>query len=160
MSKNTKSTLEKHEYHSGSGSLQINGMVQDFKNLTLNDFMLRPQNPDKPSFKVTKFPVFMPEYEKLKAQVKKPDNRTKLPVKEKDPSAGQPDETNAISLENPTDGMIMANMPGSLAPGILASFDALPTTSWRPPDCTIAVGSGDDVVTGVNVDMAGYSKKG
>ncbi|MEL6865578.1 MAG: hypothetical protein AAFP19_14220 [Bacteroidota bacterium] len=49
--------------------------------------------------------------------------------------------------------------PDALAPPTGHSFRGIPATGWEPPDCTLAVGP-NDVVLGVNVEMAGYRKNG
>jgi|GEM_PF-2321619 len=137
------------------------GKEVSFSSLTIEDFMLEPEIPDKPSFKKTKFPVKLEEFKKMKEKVREPETG-KMVLTPNDKSTGDSDDIaeqeSAISNEIPEDDTIQKG-PGLLAPSGLTSFDALTATGWQPPDCTLAVGK-NDVVVGVNVDMAGYSKSG
>lgn len=162
MAKKRKPAAPRSEGSRGASSAQAaSGKEVSMNDLTLASVMLQAEMPDKPSFKKTKYPVDKEKFKKLKLLARKMETGRGM-LTPNDAATGDSDdedkEVKELSMEMPEDGF-NALGPLGLAPSGLTSFNALSETGFRPPDCTLAVGK-NDVVVGVNVDMAGYSKSG
>jgi hypothetical protein len=117
-------------------------------------------NPSREKLRVTRFPVSMEEFSKLKSRAEKAEpmrtaRGAKKSLAQEDKIA---DTMRAAEAEEefPEMGMLAKE---ALAPAFVASFAGIQQTAFRPPDCTIAAGS-NEVVVGVNTTMAIYSKSG
>jgi hypothetical protein len=108
---------------------------------------------------LTRFPVDMEEWRRLEREAREPDpQQAVLDALEDATTEDQDREVEALT-QDPPEGDVAAAAPVEAAPGILASFDGISQTPWRPPDNTIAVGP-NDVLVAVNTDLAGYTKAG
>ncbi|MBI1783021.1 MAG: hypothetical protein HYR66_16895, partial [Sphingobacteriales bacterium] len=158
----TKKAKAASASHGGSGSVITPGYSISLADVSKEDFMLEPDNADRPDFKMSKYPVTVAVFDKMKQAAVKHEKSKALPLKgTHDVSDGESDiESKIVDKEGvPEDGIHMSKIPGSNAPVSLGNFDGISDTGWRPPDCVLAVGR-NDVVVGVNADMAGYSKTG
>lgn len=129
--------------------------VYDPANLSVEDFMVSRSYVVNVENK-SKYPISKADYKKLKLQASRPTRSAGLAFIDAAPDAD--DEILLPGIDLPEDGMGAAG-PMPLAPAIAASFTGLGATAFQPPDCTVAVGK-QDVVVGVNVEMAGYKKTG
>jgi hypothetical protein len=114
-------------------------------------------NPSREPLRVTRFPVSAEEFAKLKTEAikAKPAAAAKLEKDlqiQEDLSPELETETAEKAEYDPTSRQV-------LAPALLASFQTLQQTAFRPPDCTIAVGP-SHVMVAANTIMAVYSKTG
>ena len=141
---------------SGGSDTTVPAATQALADLTPQDLMALPTPKERPAWMLTRYPVSMEEFRKLTEAAAKVDRRTMAAAT--DGAAVDADEAQEFTGDLPEDGAGAA-APASLAPTTLNSFQGIPATGWQPPDNTIAVGP-NDVLLGVNTDLAGYSKTG
>jgi hypothetical protein len=140
----------------GAPSEPVSGLSRSMTDLTAEELLALPPSPIRQPEFVNRFPVPIEEYDALKLAARE---LSESPLT----ADGQPDiqsDDEAPTLEGnpPEDGDNGAAGP-TLAPASLGSFDGVPQTAFRPPDCTLAVGP-NDVMVAVNVDLVGYNKAG
>jgi hypothetical protein len=140
---------EDQDYFDGAPSLPIQGASREMSDLTTEELLALPPDASRPEWMVTRFPVDMEEYRELEQAARAPDAAEALEAVEV-----QVDEVTEVEDNPPEDTLI-----DPLAPGTFATFDGIPQTAFRPPDCTIAAGP-NDVMVAVNVDLVGYTKAG
>jgi hypothetical protein len=147
-------------YKSGEGPV-VQPTFRNLEEITASELTSRfGANPSREKLRVTRFPVSMEEFSMLKSRAENAERmRAARGAKE---SLAQEDKIadtmRAAEAEEelPEMGMLAKE---ALAPGLVASFAGIQQTAFRPPDCTIAAGN-NEVVVGVNVTMAIYSKSG
>ncbi|GAB3790363.1 hypothetical protein GCM10028818_60380 [Spirosoma horti] len=153
--------------HGGSGQLSSAPLSRSLDQLTVSELMLAPTNLEKPP-RPSKYPISQEEFDELKMQAEQPLLEAQGPVATAEAIAdGETDMAIDISPEvvipvaDPPEDTMMAPAtgPAPLAPSLLTSFRALGQTGFTPPDPALAVGN-NDVMVGVNTDLAGYSKTG
>jgi hypothetical protein len=144
-------------YESGGSRTSIAAMAQALSDLTPQDLMAVPVK-QRPTWMQTRYPVSIERFEQLNAEARQPDAQpleTHLDSAGADVTADTP--AAAFMLDLPEDRAELA--PAPAAPLTTASFQGIPATGWRPSDTSIAVGQ-NNVMLGVNTDLAGYSKAG
>ncbi|HKG90201.1 MAG TPA: hypothetical protein VKA95_17940 [Nitrososphaeraceae archaeon] len=116
-------------------------------------------SPSREKLRVTRFPVSIEEFSRLKLDVESAQPMAARGVEEglvqEDKGAGM----RAAEIEEeelPEMGMLAGE---ALAPAFVISFPGIQQSAFRPPDCTVGTGP-NDVVVGVNTTMAIYSKTG
>lgn len=137
---------------------------QSLAELTIESYMAQPAAAGREPFMVTRFPVTMEEYRRMSLVAETFDpTQTSLEMRADVP----PDEDVEPTLFREGDEVLPeeslflgATGPASLAPTIANSFEGIRATGWQPPDNCIGVGNTDDVLVGVNIDLAGYRKNG
>jgi hypothetical protein len=142
-------------YESGGSSVGVASSQQALADLTVEDLMALPPKAARPSWMVTRYPVSMEEFERLNEAANIPDAETRAVGED---SAGDADVDMLPDDFDPPEGET-AGAPGAAAPGVTTSFEGIPQTAFRPPDCTCAVGP-NHVMVAVNTDLAVYSKNG
>src|SRR5262245_14705151 len=128
----------------GAPSSPIQGASREMSELTTEELLALPPDASRPEWMTTRFPVDMDEYRELELAARAPDPPGALEATEV-----QIDEITEVEGNPPEDALL-----DPLAPGTLATFDGIPQTAFRPPDCTIAAGP-NDVMVAVNVDLVG-----
>jgi len=140
----------------GAASEPVGGSSRSMTDLTPDELLALPPSPIRQPEFVNRFPVPIEQFEALKLAARE------LSVAPLAAGAG-PDvqsDTEAPAVEgNPPEDRDIAAPDSGLAPASLASFEGIPQTAFRPPDCTLAVGP-NDVMVAVNVDLVGYNKSG
>ena len=146
-------------YEAGGSEVEVTGAEQSVEELTgqeLMNLMTTVPRAARPSWMVTRFPVSMEEFQRLNEAAQEADRES---------LAAFTDESNADAdveseyEEDTPEGEEFAAEPGAFAPPISSSFQGIPQTAYRPPDCTCAVGP-NDVMVAVNTDYAVYTKGG
>jgi hypothetical protein len=158
-----KTRLSTDFYKSGEGPV-VQPAFRNLEEITASELTSRfGANPSREKLRVTRFPVSMEEFSKLKSRAEKAEPRrtaraaAKESLAQEDKAADTMRAAAAAQVEElPEMGMLGRE---ALAPGFLASFAGIQQTAFRPPDCTIAAGN-NEVVVGVNTTMAIYSKSG
>jgi hypothetical protein len=148
------------DVQSGAGSTG-DGVSRSLSDVTVQELMALPANPARPTWQVTRYPVSIEEFEELNRAAEEYDESDEAaPEALEDTAAEQDEAVEAAAVEefDPPEGTALAG-PGELAPNQMANFEGLTATAWQPPDCTVAVGP-NDVLVGVNTDVAGYNKAG
>src|SRR5688500_11727695 len=141
-------------YESGSGQA-ITAASRSPEEVTAEELMSTfGANPSREKLRVTRFPVSIEEFLRLKSKVKSAQPSLKSV---EDTTINQQDTPSEEELGK--DEYPEIDPLTSLAPGITSTFQGIQQTAFRPPDCTIAVGP-NDVMVGVNTTMAIYSKTG
>lgn len=143
------------DYESG-GSDEVEGAEQALADVTPHDFMAVPPTPARPTWMVTRYPFSMDEFRKLKDNANQPDPQPL--AAEADASVADADVEAEYEADVPEGGDLAA-APVAFAPITAASFEGLTATGWQPADCTCAAGP-NDVLVGVNTDLAGYRRDG
>ena len=146
-------------YESGGSEVEVVGTEQNLEELTgqeLMSLMATVPTPERPSWMVTRFPVSMEEFQQLNEAAQTAD-REFLAAFTDESSADA--DVEAEYEEDIPEGEEFAAEPGAFAPPIGGSFQGIPQTAYRPPDCTCAVGP-NDVMVAVNTDYAVYTKSG
>lgn len=149
-----------------SGKLSASPLSRSLDQLTVTELMMAPTNIQKPE-RPSRFPISQEEYDKLKAAAQKPraaalqaganaDGNTDSAIHLKAQKAA---DVVADPPEDQFTEAVAATGPAALAPSFTASFKALGQTGFTPPDPALAVGN-NDVLVGVNTDIAGYTKTG
>jgi hypothetical protein len=126
----------------------------------------------RPDFMTTHFPVSEDEFGALKAEVEAaspeslgPSTRSEGGEDDGGPQADDGDDAlAAVSVDEDVDigeddVLGGADVGTPLAPPLGHSFEGLPQTRFRPPDCAVAVGP-NDVLVAVNTSLAVYDKAG
>jgi hypothetical protein len=144
------------DYLSGASEPEIAGAEQSPENLTVEALMAFPPKASRPKWMVTRFPVSMEEYQKLNEAANQPDAKTLAAAEDQ---AGADADVEMESMEDVPEGEELVMGPEALAPATTNNFEGIPQTAFRPPDCTIAVGP-NDVMVSVNTDLAIYTKGG
>lgn len=149
-----------------SGQLSAAPLSRSLDQLSVTELMMAPTNLQKPK-RESRFPISQAEFDELKEQAERPVAAAQGPAAtaaavadgETDMAfdAG-PDVTIPVA-DPPEDNILVAAGPAPLAPSLLTSFKALGQTGFTPPDPALAVGI-NDVLVGVNTDIAGFSKTG
>ena len=121
--------------------------------LSVQQATAMPPSPARPDWMVTRYPVSREKFEQLNDAATQPGPPEAAPEDGAQADAGEDVDTD--QLEFPED----LQAPAPAAPTTAASFAGIPQTAWMPPDCTIAVGR-SDVLVSVNADLAGYTKAG
>ena len=140
-------------YESGSGQAIV-AASRSPEEVTAEELMSTfGANPSREKLRVTRFPVSIEEFLRLKSEVESAQ-----------PSLESMEDTTINQQDSPSEELVQDEFPEidpltSLAPGITSTFQGIQQTAFRPPDCTIAVGP-NDVMVGVNTTMAVYSKTG
>ena len=155
------------EFDAGAGGVQLAGVSRALSDLTPADNVMIPTRVAKPSWMRTRFPVSVQEYRALNEQAQQPDPATLSADDDtvtQDASVQVAQETHDEADEyadvpERSEHAVREAGPDAAAPSTVTSFEATPQTSFRPPDCTLAVGP-QDVLVAVNVDLAGYRKDG
>jgi len=146
---------EEKFYDSGEGP-KVMGASRSPQDVTAAELMTSfGGNPSREPLRVTRFPVSIEEFAKLKSQAakKRPAPKGVKGIKVQEDLSSELETKSFEKAEyDPTSGQMRA-------PAILASFQSIQQTAFRPPDCTIAVGPAD-VMVAVNTTMAVYSKTG
>jgi hypothetical protein len=151
------------DYQSGPGEVTPAGMARDMSQVSAADNAAFSVRLAKPPWMETRFPVDLEEYRLLSEQAQEAqptafsaeedsevveDGSVDIAVS----SAAEAFESEGTDVPEDTEGE-------ALAPGTGHTFEGTPQTGFRPPDCTMAVGP-SDVLVSVNVDLAGYRKDG
>ncbi|MDQ6610424.1 MAG: hypothetical protein M3Y85_11455, partial [Bacteroidota bacterium] len=165
MAKSKKAKVEAADLHDqqfSGGSVKVMN-PGSFDPATLTPEMLTTMiNSDviKPSWKINKYPIPVAEFKKLQKEAEQPDRASGMALKAEDSAPADSDDeaTNPV-FELPEDSSFNSAAPGSLAPGLTSSFDAIPSTGWVPPDCVCAAGP-SHVIVAVNAEFRIYSKTG
>jgi len=148
------------DFDSGEGPI-VHPTLRNLEEITASELTSRfGANPSREKLRVTRFPVSMEEFLQLKSRAEKTEPRRAARGAAEE-SLAQEDKvaetTRAAEQEEfPEVGTLGKEV---LAPGLIANFDGIQQTAFRPPDCTIAAGN-SEVVVGVNTTMAIYSKTG
>ncbi len=145
-------------YESG-GSDEVIGATRSPADLTVEELMYQVADPARPDWMVSRFPVSTEEFDQLNEAAAEPERAAKAvaeaaEIATEDPAIDAPSE----GPEDPPEAHL-AGSPDAAAPAVSASFRGITQTAWRPPDCTIAVGP-SDVMLSVNADLAVYTKTG
>lgn len=148
------------QYSSAPGG-QVDGVLRSLSDVTVEELMQLPANPARPSWQVTRYPVSLEEFERLNQAANEPDRAAAAGTEALQDPGAESDvvQTEQLQEDDPPEGSVATTAPAPLAPGQLANFEGPPQTAYRPPDCTLAVGT-NDVLVGVNTDVVGYSKSG
>ena len=158
------------------GSEVVEGFSQSYEDITRDELLAFPPKAAREDWKVTRFPVSMEEFQQMSIAAQAPEPVEAMSKEEagarEDSSDDDDEEENGtqetiVEVEAqegetaPEDdlGVQTESAAPSAAPSMVNSFEGIPATAWRPPDCTIAVGP-SDVMLAVNSDLAGYSKSG
>ncbi len=142
----------------GAAGLGQSGLARSMSDLTAAELLALPPFPIRHPAFANRFPVPVQEYEALKIAAREPALTPLGP--DGAPAIQQDTESPDEPFQgNPPEDGHREGAAGSLAPIGLASFDGIPQTAFRPPDCTLAVGP-NDVMIAVNVDLVGYTKSG
>lgn len=140
-----------------------------FEDLSLDDLTaLPPKRQDsKPDFMVTHVPISKEDFEGLKAEAEALSPGSL--AADEGPELGPQEDagTDDLAPEGHDEGYDVgedAALGGiengePLAPPLGHSFEGLPQTRFRPPDCALAVGP-NDVLAAVNTSLAIYDKAG
>ncbi len=149
------------EYKGEAGGTNEGSSI-DLRDLSPTDLLAYPDTPEPVSWKKTKYPVSMEEFQSMCLEAQAPDA---MSLAASEDTAGDEDEE-AVAMEAESESEIgeeslnpEAFTADALAPSKFRNFRSIPDTGWRPPDNTLGVGS-NRVVTAVNVDIAGYTKSG
>ena len=143
-------------YEAAGSEFEVSGAQQSFEELTVESLMAFPPKSARPPWMVTRFPVSMEEFASLNEAADQLDGQSL------DAFADGADTDSDIEEEyeeDPAEGTESSSEFADFAPQTGASFEGIPQTAWRPPDCTCAVGP-NDVMVAVNTDLAVYSKSG
>jgi len=158
----------------GAASDPLEGSSQAHSDLTIEDVMAYPPKSAREDFKVTRYPVSMAQYEELCLQARslEPEptaaeaeaTADTADVDDGDDDGGTVlvDESELEAAEGESIAEATAELsagPAPAAPPKTNSFEGIPATAWRPPDCTIATGP-NDVLVAVNTDLAGFTRGG
>lgn len=151
------------EYQSGPGEVTAQGVSRELSDLSPEDNVAVSIRYSKPAWMETRFPVNLEEYRRLSEQAQEAEKQALSA--DDDPEVVE-DESVDIAVSTTVEAREgeFGDVPEdaeatSLAPGAGNSFEGTPQTGFRPPDCTMAVGT-NDVLVAVNVDLAGYRKDG
>lgn len=146
------------DYESGA-SAPVTGASRSLEEVTTAELMAAPEPPVRPPWMETRFPVSIAEWQRLELEARTPnEQQTALGALEDTTTADQDREVEAL-LQDPPEGEVATMTQVVTAPSLLASFDGIAQTPWRPPDNTLAVGP-NDVLIAVNTDLAGYTRTG
>jgi hypothetical protein len=146
------------DYESGA-SAPVTGASRSLEEVTKAELLELPPVPARPSWMLTRFPVDIEEWQRLELEARKPNpQHAALGALEDTTTEDQDREVEAL-IQDPPEGEAATMAQVVTAPSILASFDAISQTPWRPPDNSIAVGP-NDVLIAVNTDLVGYTKTG
>ena len=140
----------------GAASEPLAGSVRSMSDLTPEELMVLPPSPIRDPEFINRFPVSIEEYESLKLEAREHAQGALAAEAE---AEVQTDEEAPTLVGNPPEDGPDGALDAELAPASLASFDAIPQTAFRPPDCTLSVGP-SHVMAAVNVDLVGYTKSG
>ncbi len=142
----------------GEAGAPQGGLTRSPSDLTAEELLELPPSPIRHPDFLNWFPVPIEQFEALNRAAREPAQAALGPGGE--PDAQVDSETSERVLEGnaPEDGD-WGDAPGAGAPMTLTTFEGIPQTAFRPPDCTLAVGR-DDVTAAVNVDMVVYTKAG
>ena len=150
-----------------SGQLSSSPLSRSLDQLTVGELMMAPTNLQKPE-RISRFPISQEEFNALKMQAEQvaPVDQEPLVMVEEAVADGEVDTgidgiaAVLMPVEDlPEDNSLAPAGPAALAPSLVTSFKALGQTGFTPPDPALAVGN-NDVLVGVNTDIAGYSKTG
>ena len=149
-----------------SGTLSAAPLSRSLDELSVSELMMVPTNLQKPE-RPSRFPISQEEFDELKREAKQPEPgsqrasaRAAATADGEADLAVDDDPAAAIPINDlPEDDFMTPTGPAALAPSLLTSFKALGQTGFTPPDPALAVGN-NDVLVGVNTDIAGYNKSG
>ena len=148
------------DYYEASGSeVEVTGAEQSVEELTgqeLMSLMTTVPRAARPPWMLTRFPVSMEEFQRLNEVAQEADRESLAAFIDE---SGADADVEAEYEEDIPEGEEFAAEPGAFAPPISSSFEGIPQTAYRPPDCTCAVGP-NDVMVAVNTDYAIYTKGG
>ena len=155
------------DFFSEGGSAEaVAAVTSDISSLAPPDLMPLDALPPRPDFMKTRFPVSMEEYRALSAAAAEPDLAPMAfapddtVTEDQSTTPASPPDDEEPGADVPEDGIVLGGQAGEAqAPATGHSFDATTATGMRPPDCTMAVGP-NDVLVSVNVDLACYRKDG
>lgn len=151
------------DYESGGSEFEVFGESQSLEDLTVEDLlavMTETPKSSRPPWMKTRFPVLMDEFQQLNEMANQPDEAstgTALAAFTDESSADA--DLEAEYEEDTPEGEEFSNEPEAFAPPLGNSFEGIPNTAFRPPDCTCAVGP-SHVMVAVNTDYAVYNKSG
>jgi hypothetical protein len=147
------------EFYDSGGSDPITGAARSLADITVPELLRLPPSPARPDWMITRYPVPIEEYERLRGEAEAPAPAAAAAAEEvvADPTTAGEDVLAVASVLDPPEGGVAA--PAPAAPPVVASFAGIHQTAWRPPDPTLAAGP-SDVLVGVNADLAGYTKAG
>jgi hypothetical protein len=140
----------------GAASEPVAGVARSLAELTPEELMVLPPSPIREPEFINRFPVPIEEYEEMKVAAR--EHAPGAMAAEGEPEVQVDEEAPAQEGNPPEDGPDGA-VEAALAPSSFATFDAIPQTAFRPPDCALAVGP-SHVMAAVNVDLVGYTKSG
>ncbi|MDH5548247.1 MAG: hypothetical protein OEZ43_21970, partial [Gammaproteobacteria bacterium] len=147
----------------GESSEVVTPGEQSIADLTVQDYMARPPLGGREPYMVTRFPVDMNTYRQMSHDAQQLDQAPTDPEAKVDSPSDEdvePKLTDAGKMSMPEDTLFPGEFgPTTLAPPVGNSFAGTRATGWQPPDNCIGVGP-NDVLLGVNVDLAGYQKTG
>lgn len=139
----------------GAASVLTSGASRAMEDLSVEELTALPPSPLRDPAFVNRYPVPIEEFEALKLTARSVELAPLGPSGEPDVQAdqGAQEAQGNPPEDSPTGG------PQPAAPPVLANFEGIAQTAFRPPDCTLAVGR-SDVMVSVNVDLVGYTKSG
>ena len=153
------------QFFNGAGSDPVEGAIRRFEDLTVEEITgSLSMSPSRPEWMTTRFPVSMEEYQQLEIEARQPDPQTKrasaaaLDVQQ-DETSDETDQATTMAAQDVPEDEAPASAPQPTAPNFTASFEGIPQTAFRPPDCAVATGP-DRVMAAVNVELAVYAKNG
>lgn len=145
--------LEAADSGAGYTEAAISRNLAEVTNEEMMEMMSYLPDPTPPPFLA---PVSEAEFERLLEYANQPDT-VMMEAALDTTSADQDIEAAAMFVEAPEGETVAA--PIAAAPAINASFEGIPQTAFRPPDCTQAVGP-NNVLVAVNSTLASYTKTG
>ncbi len=143
------------DYDGSGASEPVPGAERRLADLTMAEALEPPPSPIRPDWMITRWPVSREEFERLNEQAREAEPTPESPEAagvQEDPIADEAELLQEVPEDAPAG-------PGPAAPATTASFEGIPQTAFRPPDCTTAAGP-NDVMVAVNTDLAGYTKAG
>jgi hypothetical protein len=151
------------QYEAGPGGSNAGPVSRALSDLTPEDNIAVSVRFAKPPWMETRFPVSIEEYHELSEQARQADPGALAAAEDEEVSEDQSTEVATVERA-PMEADNFEDVPedadqAQLAPAATVSFEGTPQTGFRPPDCTMAVGP-HDVLVSVNVDLAGYRKNG
>jgi hypothetical protein len=142
----------------GEASQPQSGQARSLAELTPEELLELPPSPIRHPDFINRFPVSIEEFESLERAARELSETPSAPGGGPDAQVDTEAPETTIEGNPPEDGDYGEDGP-VLAPTSLANFEGIPQTAFRPPDCTLAVGP-NDVMVSVNVDLVGYTKAG
>jgi hypothetical protein len=150
------------EEYSAAGSEPVEGKARSLEEVTAEELLMSfPPDPARPEWMLTRFPVMPEEYQRLNEAAAEPETGAAAAEAALTDATTEDDDTEEElrAMEAPEGETVAEMAPVEAAPNLIASFQGIPQTAFRPPDNTVAVGP-NDVMVAVNTDLAVYTKSG